>query len=112
MDIRPRHIIFALAVFLGLAVIIKPELISMLFVLVFLGVVPGTDITIPAWVPMLGFTVALIFSIRWLLDQPVYHPVATAKDRSLRASARRRVLKQTSPRIVTRRHLKKLPVKV
>lgn len=112
MDIRSRHIIFALVVFLVLAVIIKPELISMFFILVFVGVVPGTQITIPSWVPMLGFIVALIMSIRWLLDQPIYHPVATSKDKSLRAAARKRVLKQTSTRIVTRRHYKKQPAKV
>lgn len=112
MDIRPRHFSIAFVVFVGLAVIAKPELISMFFILVFVGVVPGTQITIPSWVSMLGFVIALIFGIRWLFDQPIYHPVTTPKEKSLRAAARRRVLRQTSARTAPRRHYKKQPAKV
>ena len=112
MDIRPRHFIIASVVFLVLAVIAKPELISLFFVLVFVGIVPGTQLTIPSWVTMLGFVIALALGIRWLLDQPVYHPVATSKEKSLRTAARKRVLKQTATRTVTRRHYKKQTAKI
>ena len=112
MDIRPRHIILTLVVFLVLTVSLRPELISMFFILVFVGIVPGTQLTIPSWVTMLGFVIALAFGIRWLFDQPVYHPVTTSKEKSLRAAARKRVLKHTAIRSAPRRHYKKQTAKI
>ena len=111
MDIRRSHIIIALAVFALLVLIIKPEILSALFVFLFLGIVPGTDITLPWWVMILAFLIALAFGIRWLLDQPHYQPVATNKDRALRRSARKRVLKQTSTRRTAAKRYKKQTAK-
>lgn len=113
MDIRRKHIIIAAVVFMLLAFILKPNLLSIIFVFIFLGIIPGTDITLPWWVAILGFLFALVLGIRWLLHQPVYQPVATTKDKSLRHTARKRVLKQTSARkTTTTRRYKKHPVKV
>ncbi len=112
MDIRRSHIIIALAVFALFVLLLNPSFLSTIFVFLFLGIVPGTDITLPWWVMILAFLVALAFGIRWLLDQPVYQPVATNKDRALRHAARKRVLKQTSTRKSTAKRYKKQPVKV
>lgn len=98
MDIRRRHIIIAIVVFALVAVLIKPNIVSAFFVFIFMGIVPGTNYTLPSWVSLLGLFLALMLSIRWLLYQPTYQPVATTKDRALRHAARRRVLKQTSVR--------------
>lgn len=96
MNIRRRYIIISLAVFVALSVIIKTDAISKLFVLLFMGIVPGTDVVLPWWVTVFGFFIALALSIRWLLDQPMYHHETTTKDRARRNTARKRVLKQTT----------------
>ncbi len=112
MDIRRRHIIIAIVVFAMVAILIKPSILSALFVFIFMGIVPGTNYTLPSWVSLLGLFLALMLSIRWLLYQPTYQPVATTKDRALRHAARRRVLKLTTPRTVAVKRLKKQPVKI
>lgn len=111
MDIRRTHIIVAIVVFALCALLLNPGLLSAIFVFLFLGIVPGTDITLPWWVMILAFLIALAFGIRWLLDQPVYQPVATNKDLALRRTARKRVLKQTSTRKSAAKRYKKQTVK-
>ena len=112
MDIRRSHIIIALVIFVLLALLIKPGILSALFVLVFMGIIPGTDITLPSWGSLLTLFAALIISIPWVLYRPVYQPMATTADLARRHSARKRVLKQTAMRKSTTRRLKKQPVKV
>lgn len=107
MDIRRNHIIIAAAVFALIALLLNPGLLSAIFVFLFMGIVPGTDITLPWWVTLLGFFAALALGVRWLLDQPVYQPVATNKDLALRRTARKRVLKKTSARKTTAKRYKK-----
>lgn len=106
MEIRRHPILISLIVISVLILFMYPELFSALFVLVFMGVVPGTAITLPSWVTLSLFVIALIFGIRWLLDQPSYRPVATHQDLSRRAAARKRVLKQTSRRASSHRYRK------
>ena len=112
MDIRRRHILIALVVFTVVALILKPDLLSTLFIILFMGVVPGTAITLPWWLTLSVFMIALAFSVRWLLTRPAYHPVTTPSDRSQRHAARKRVLKQTTAHKQPQRRYKKQPVKV
>ncbi|TAH33288.1 hypothetical protein EYC58_01510 [Candidatus Saccharibacteria bacterium] len=98
MDIRRWHITTALMACALLTLLLKPDLLSTLFIIFFMGIVPGTAITLPWWATLSVFAIALLFSIRWLLTRPGYHAVTTAKDRSDRHAARKRVLKQTATR--------------
>lgn len=111
MDIRRHHILTALVVFTVVALILKPDLLSTLFIIFFMGIVPGTAITLPWWLTLSVFTIALLFSIRWLLTRPGYHPVTTSSERSQRHIARKRVLKQTATRKQPTRRYKKQPAK-
>lgn len=86
-------LIAALACFV--AVIIRPDLIATVFAFVFLGYVPGTDFTIPSWVSLAIMTILVVLGFRWIFDEPVYRTLATPKDLSRRASARRKVLRRT-----------------
>ncbi len=111
MDIRRIALIIVLVVFSLVALLLKPDLLSTLFILFFMGIVPGTAITLPWWLNLSVFTIALLLSIRWLLTRPGYHPVTTSSERSQRHIARKRVLKQTATRKQPTRRYKKQPAK-
>lgn len=95
-----RHIILGAVACITclVALMMRPDILGALIVFVFLGMVPGTDITLPWWVTLGAMAIALIFAIRWVFDEPVYRPIATPKDRARRVTARRKVIKQTSSR--------------
>ena len=77
------------------AIIVRPDLIATIFAFVFLGYVPGTDFIIPSWISLAIMTLLVVLGFRWIFDEPVYRPLATPKDLSRRASARRKVLRRT-----------------
>nr|ALS89055.1 ABC transporter transmembrane region protein [uncultured bacterium] len=114
MQIRPRYITLALVAIVVLALVIKPELISALFVFVFLGVIPGTQMTVPAWLSLVAFAAVFVLAIRWLLDTPVYRPAMNSQDKTRRHAARRRVLKQSAAnsRKTSHSRYKKRPAQV
>lgn len=93
-----RHIVFTILAVAAclIAVIIRPDIIAAVIALVFVGIVPGTTLTIPSWVTLSIMLVLLIMAIRWVFDEPVYRPQATNKDLARRATARRKVIRHTS----------------
>jgi len=96
MEVRRHHIIIAAIVLAGIAIMVQPSLLSSLFIIIFMGIIPGTSIVIPAWLTLLGFIILAVLAVRWLLDSPAYRPVPTSRDRARRQTARRRVLRHTT----------------
>lgn len=106
MHMNARHVIIASLIALAGAVtlIVYPDIFATLFALIFIGVVPGTSLTIPSWLSLGIMTLLLIVAIRWVFDTPVYRPQATTQDLARRAGARRKVLKHASSRRHTPTH--------
>lgn len=96
MEIRRHHLIIAAIVLAGIVVMMQPSILSSLFIIIFMGIIPGTSIVIPAWLTLLGFIVLAVLAVRWLLDSPTYRPVPTSRDRTRRQAARRRVIRRAS----------------
>lgn len=76
--------------------IIKLDILGMLFALVFLGMIPGTTMSIPPIIMMLLYPAAIIAAIYWLAHQPLYIGSQEKQERTARAVARKRVAKKTS----------------
>ena len=94
---KRHHLALSIIVILALfvSITLRPDLIALLFALVFLGFIPGTTATIPSWVTLGVMTLLVVAGVRWIFDEPVYRSSATPKDLSRRAAARRKVLRRT-----------------
>lgn len=103
MEIRRSHIFFAISLIALAAALIRPDLIGRSFALIVMGVIPGTPLTIPSWVMLSVFTLALLWGIGRLKDTPVYRPYTSSHDRARRNRARRIVLRKTSVKTSARR---------
>lgn len=84
----------ALVVIVVLA--LKLDVLGGLFALVFLGMIPGTDLSIPPAVMMIGYPIAIIAAVFWLAHQPLYVGSREKQEKTARAVARKRVAKKTS----------------
>lgn len=92
-----------------LIVCTQTPLIATLFALLVLGMIPGTDLVIPAWVILLLYPVLFVLGVHWIRSQPLLigeqkkpsKPVAqrvTRKRKSTEAPAR------TKPAHPAKRH--------
>lgn len=86
--------IVALMVFVVLA--LNFDLFGALFALVFLGMIPGTSLSIPPVFMMIAYPVAIIAAIFWLAHQPLYIGSHDKQEKTARAVARKRVAQKTS----------------
>ena len=116
MDIRQHHIIMALVAIILLILLIKPQIVSMIAILIIMGIVPGTEYVVPSLACLIFFIVASLITLRWFFTRPPYHPAPVVmpemtKAETTRATVRSRATaKQTVARktaaTTTRRYRK------
>lgn len=104
MNKRTLAKVVAITVFLILAV--KLDLFGAVFALVFLGMIPGTNFSIPPVVMMIGYPLAIIAAVSWLAHQPLYIGSQEKQEKTARAMARKRVAKKTAAAKTRRRYRK------
>lgn len=97
-----QTIIKALILAILIVLAIKLDVLGALFALAFLGIIPGTDLSIPPAVMMIGYPLAIIGAIFWLAHQPLYIGSREKQEKTARAVARKRVAKKTS-KVATKR---------
>lgn len=83
--------------------VVQLNLLGALFALIFLGMIPGTDLSIPPLVMMLTYPIAIVGAIYWLAHQPLYIGSQEKQEKTARAVARKRVAKKTSRKTAARR---------
>lgn len=91
-----KHILVAAGALLLLFVLVRQEVESALLALLFLGIIPGTSISLPAWVMLVGAIVIGYAALRWLRDQPLYIGSHAEQEKLARQLARRKVLAMTA----------------
>lgn len=74
----------------------ETALFNWLTVFIFLGVIPGTDIVIPAWLTIIIAIVLSICLIAWLKSQPLYIGDMNHQEKTARQLARARVAHKTA----------------
>lgn len=95
-----------LTVFILVAVIlliVRPEILGSVFALIFLGLIPGTDWSIPSLVMFLVYAVVAVLVIRWLVRQPLYIGNMSKQEKTARAIARKKVLKSKAKKAPARK---------
>jgi hypothetical protein len=91
-----RTIIITLIITFLIAVFIWPMILDVLFSFVFLGLIPGTTLSIPPVLMMLLYPIAVLLAIRWLARQPMYFGSKAKQEQTARALARKRITKKTA----------------
>lgn len=102
MKIRPL-IIPIIVVILIAAFAIKPVLFNELMALLFLGIVPATNIQIPAWLMIVIYSAIGTLLILWLSTQPLYIGGLAKQEQTARQIARKKVAKKVGKPYVSRR---------
>lgn len=92
-----HRVMFRLSmVFLAVCLAITTSLPTLLFTLFIMGMLPGTQLTVPAWVVLTVYPLIMLLAIRWLSRQPLFSGNARRDDATARTLARKRVASKTS----------------
>lgn len=76
----------------------QPTTSDALLALLFLGIVPGTDIQVPFWIMMLLLLGGGYVLIRWLGSQPLYIGNLHKQEQTARKLARKKVTNRVHPK--------------
>lgn len=95
-----------LAIAIAIIAAIQLKVLDGLFALIFLGMIPGTDMSIPPTIMMLVYPAAILAAIYWLARQPLYIGSQEKQQKTARAVARKRVAKKTSAKKPRRQYRK------
>lgn len=74
------------------------DLFNSLFLFIFLGVIPGTDMRVPSWAMITLAVLSSALIIRWITIQPMYIGNLAEQERTARQLARKRVAHKISKR--------------
>lgn len=89
-----KRLIIAI-LFIGIIITLaQPGASNMLLELLFLGIVPGTDVQIPFWAMIIIFLGGGSALIYWLGSQPLYIGGIAKQDQTARKLARKKVAKK------------------
>ena len=95
-----------IAIAIAIIAAIQLKVLDSLFALVFLGMIPGTDMSISPTVMMLLYPAAIFAAIYWLARQPLYIGSQEKQQKTARAVARKRVAKKTAVKKPRRQYKK------
>lgn len=103
---KKRTIAKLVALLLIVIIVLKVDLLGALFALIFLGMIPGTSLSVPPALMMIAYPIAIISVIFWLARQPLYIGSQEKQEKTARAVARKRVAKKTATARTRRRYRK------
>jgi hypothetical protein len=94
---QSRTNITALICTLGVLILLfMPQVGYSLFALIFLGMIPGTNLALPSWVMFFGSVIGIFIALRWIIHQPLYIGSHAEQEKLARQLARKKVLAMTS----------------
>jgi len=88
--------IITIGIIVALVVLIQPGVSNAIFALIFLGMIPGTNVSIPSWAMLLMSAIGIILAIRWITNQPLFIGSRIHQERTARQLARKKVLAMTA----------------
>ena len=92
----------------SLLLLTRPEIMGGLFAFVFLGMIPGTQYSLPTWLMFVVYILGIMFVIRWLVRQPLYIGSLSRQEKTARAIARKKITsRKKAPTDTTRARTKR-----
>lgn len=88
----------------GVSLVLNTGFVDAVFLFLLMGIVPGTNLVLPAWSMFSLAAIISVAALTWLRRQPLYIGSRSRQERTARALARRRVHKASKSR--TRRRAK------
>ena len=85
-------------VLLGLLVLVQPVVFTAIVSLLFLGIVPGTNIVIPFWAMAIFYIISCFALFEYIGRQPLYIGDMKHQEKVARQLAREKVLNQAASR--------------
>ncbi len=94
-----RHIKIALLIACVVALCIVPGLLTSLFALFFIGMIPFTNYVVPPLFMLACYGVVVVYGVYWVAaqTQTISNPVA--RDIASRKRARKVILQKTAPKV-------------
>ena len=93
-----RNILVGVGLLCLIILLVRPEILGGLFAFIFLGLIPGTQLSLPFWAMLIVYAIGAILVIRWLISQPLYVGNLAKQEKTARAIARKKVTaKKKSP---------------
>ena len=86
-----------IGIIIGIVFILsQPQVLNELFALLFVGIVPMTNIALPFWImaPLLG--ILCVICLNWLIRQDVMIGYTPNQEKIAKSRARRHVLRETT----------------
>jgi hypothetical protein len=74
----------------------QPRIENAMLALIFLGMIPGTSISIPSWIMFLVSIVGIVTAVRWISGQPLFIGSREYQEKLARQLARKKVLAMTA----------------
>lgn len=93
---KRKQVLIAAGLIVLLIILSRPEVQSELLAFLFLGVIPGTSVTIPAWIIFIGSLIGASALLHWLRDQPLFIGSQEYQEKLARQLARKKVLALTA----------------
>ncbi|MBC7746483.1 hypothetical protein H7Y40_00685 [Pedobacter sp.] len=101
-----KTIISILLVIVLVGILAQPAVNNALMALLFLGIIPGTNIQIPFWVMFILFFGGGYALLRWLILQPLYIGGIAKQEQTARQLARKKIAKKVRKSSITTRRSK------
>lgn len=89
-------LVFGIVCIAAFAIALVPGAFDALFALVFIGMVPFSDYTLPPAVMLALYTLLIVLGLRWIIVQPLLMTDAKKREVIERTKARKRVMKKTA----------------
>lgn len=88
-----RVVFWAILVAAGLVITTQTSLMTDIFLLLVMGIVPGTNLHAPAFLMLIGYPLIAIAAIYWLVKQPMFIGNKQHNEKLARQIARKKVMK-------------------
>ena len=91
-----KALALAIAILAVALLILVPDVTNALLAFIFIGIIPGTDISLPMWAMGLFIIITAAIAITWLSSQSLYIGDRVYQQKQAKASARDYVLEKVS----------------
>ena len=98
-----RNVLVGVGLLCLIILLVRPEILGALFAFIFLGLIPGTQLSLPFWAMLIIYAVGAILVIRWLISQPLYVGNLAKQEKTARAIARKKATAKKKSSATTRR---------
>lgn len=93
---RKKAFVLLIAIITIMVLLFVPDVLNALLAFIFIGIIPGTDFSLPMWAMGLFIVITAAVAVTWLSSQSLYIGDRTYQQKQAKAAAREYVLEKVS----------------